>query len=87
VDEDTQVEFESVNLRLRVGEDRMNNMESLIKQNTILTQEVRDILELGKSFFKILNLLGKLIKWVGGIAAAVGAVYAAWNNLPPPGGH
>lgn len=90
--EQHDAELESVNLRLRVGDDRMNNMETLIKENTTITQgnqdtlkEIKEILDLGKSFFKILHYLGIAFKWVAGLIAAVGALAAAWHNLPPPG--
>jgi hypothetical protein len=90
--EQHDAELESVNLRLRIGDDRMNNMETLIKENTGITQnnqdtlkEIKEILDLGKSFFKILHYLGVAFKWIAGLAAAVGALAAAWHNLPPPG--
>lgn len=85
-------DIESINLRLRIGDDRMNNMETLIKENTTITQgnqdtlkEIKEILDLGKSFFKILNYLGIAIKWIAGLATAAVALVAALHNLPPPG--
>jgi hypothetical protein len=86
-------EHESIELRLRVGDDRMNNMETLIKENTEVTtgnaellQEIKEILDLGKTFFKFLSILGKIFKWVASIGAGLGAIVAIYHNLPPPGG-
>lgn len=64
----------------------MNNMETLIKENTALTREVKEILDLGKNFFKILHILGRVFKWVATIGAGFAAILTLWHNLPPPGG-
>jgi len=45
-----------------------------LAENTKVTTEVRDLLVTGKT-------MGKLVKWVSGIAASVIAAYAAWRGL------
>jgi hypothetical protein len=70
--------------RLTRGDHRMGTIESELAANTAATREVLEIVTLGKSFFKVLGHIGNAVKWVLGIATAVGAAYAAWKQT---GGH
>ncbi len=44
-----------------------------LAENTKVTTEVRDLLITGRT-------MGKLVKWVTGIAASIIAAYAAWKS-------
>lgn len=88
--EEIEEEFQSINLRLRVSDDRMNNMEKLLqentavlKKNTDLTEEIKDILDLGKSFFRILRYVGIVAKWVSGLGVAAGVIWAMAHGTFP----
>ncbi len=78
--EDAPAEIESINLRLRISDDRMNNMETLIKENTELTKEIKEILDVGKTFFKIMKWVGVFFKWVSAVAAGIGVLWALWTH-------
>lgn len=45
------------------------------------TREIRELMELGRTAFKLLDYTGRALKWIGGIAAAIGGAYAAWKNF------
>jgi hypothetical protein len=77
-------------------EERLGFLENLVKEtilaqeetaselraNTALTQEIRELLELGKSFFTIMRYVGIVAKWV----TIVGAAFAALIHFTPPPG-
>ena len=65
------------------ADERMDKHEALLKENTTSTQEVLEIVTMAKSFFKVLGHLGNGIKWLAGVGAAIGTMWAVW----PPGGH
>lgn len=56
--------------RLDHGETRMASIEGELAINTELTKEIRDAVTAGK-------MMSRLIRWVGGIAAAGAAIWAA----------
>lgn len=85
--EEIEEEIQASNLRHRVTDDRLNNMEDLIKENTKVTTEsaetlveIKDILELGKTFFKIMKWIGIFFKWVSAVAGGVGVLYLLWKS-------
>ena len=55
-----------------------------------LKTPVRDILGAAKGFFRFASAAGTVLKWVGGIAGAIAAIYTGWHMLmhggKPPGG-
>lgn len=71
------VNMRIVEQRFAEGTARMNRMEKCLEVNTQATTEVRDILQLGRSFFRIVDLVGRAVKWVAAIAAPVVALYFA----------
>lgn len=72
-----------VEARLDDGSERMRRIEDKLDGNTATTQEVRDLLAGGKAF-------GRFSRWIGGIAGAIGAIwaliYTAMHGGKPPGG-
>jgi len=66
--------------RLARGDSRMGAIEQDIKDNTEATNEVLEIVRMGKSFFKVLGHIGNAVKWVSTMALAVGAAWAAWKQ-------
>lgn len=69
---------------------RLTQVEMEMKANTLATSalqddvsEVLDILGTARSGFKVLGVLGNVIKWSASIIAAVGAVWAAFHNGGP----
>lgn len=55
---------------------RLNNLERKVDENIMMTSGVFEIVDTGKSFFKVLGLIGNVVKWAGGVAVAVGAIWA-----------
>ena len=69
--------------RFEKGAERMDGLETLIKTNNQDTNEVLEIVRMGKGFFKGLGLIGTCIKWVVGIAAPVVALwYSVKGGIP-----
>lgn len=56
---------------------RMQAMESELRQNTSITAEVREILAFGRNGLRVLGAIGTAAQWIGKIAAAAAALYAA----------
>lgn len=70
----------SIEDRLERGDRRMSTIEKSLKDNTAATQEVLEIVTMGKSFFKVMGHIGSGIKFIAGVAAAVGSVWYAWTH-------
>ena len=70
----------SIETRLDRGDARMGRIETSLAENTRATQEVLEIIRMGKSFFKVCGSIGKVIKWIVSIAVGVGAAYATWKH-------
>ena len=84
MDEDVQSEFDGVDRRLKSGKERMDAIEASIAENTRITKEIKEILDLGKSFFTILGYVAKVAKWIAAIGSGIAVVYAlAHGQLPP----
>lgn len=56
-------------------EKRIDSLEKSLEANTEATTEIRDILQLGKSFFRLADIIGRVIKWVAAIAVPVIGVW------------
>lgn len=71
------VNMQIVEQRFADGSARMGRIEKALAENTAATTEIRDILQLGKAFFRLADLFGKLVKWGAAIAVPLIAVYTA----------
>jgi hypothetical protein len=67
-------------VRFEQGEARMTRIETLLATNNTATEEVREIVVLGKSFFKVLGHIGNAIKWCIGLGVAGGAAWTAFKD-------
>lgn len=63
--------------RLDGGSARMDKLETAIATNTSMTAEVLEAIQAAKAGFRALGWLGTGVRWLGGIAAAGVAIYAA----------
>lgn len=78
-------------MQLEVGQTNLEvgqaSMQTELAVNTRMTTglqqdvaEVLDILDTAKSGFKVLGVMGTVIKWTASLLAAVGAVWAAFHG-------
>ncbi len=74
----------AIDARLDRGSEKMDqhaqalaDMASDLKRNTETTDEVREVLDVGRNGLKVLGWLGGGAKWVGTLATAALAVYGA----------
>lgn len=81
-------QFYSIEERLEAGDKRMAALESELKaardelaRNSEITQEIRDILAAVRLGLRVLGGIGQLVKWLGALAAAVAAIYGAWQAI------
>lgn len=70
--------------QLAKGGERMDKHEKLLAENTAATKEVLEIVTMAKSFFKGLGYIGGGIKWIVGVGAAIGTMWAVWPHGTPP---
>jgi hypothetical protein len=70
---------DSVTARLNAIEAQQRAMAVNLAANTEITKEVKELLELGRTAFRLADYVGRFVRWTCGIAAAVGAAYAAWQ--------
>ena len=88
-------ELQAIHARLDVGTDRIKKIESVqakmqavqaemhsvMLRNGDTMSEIRDIMAAARVGFKVLGGLGSAAKWLGTIAAAGVAIYAAFYAL------
>jgi hypothetical protein len=63
--------------RLARGDSRMGALERNLAANTSATEEVLEIVRMGKGFFAVLGKIGIFVKWGFAIAASAAAIIAA----------
>jgi hypothetical protein len=49
-----------------------------MQRNAEATEEVRDLLAAAKGAFRALSAIGIVVRWIGSLAAAFGAVVQYW---------
>ena len=76
-----------VDKRFADGDARMALIEKKLDANSAITKasaagiaEVLDILNLAKSFFRLLGLFGSAVKWVAAIGAPIAALWYAMKG-------
>lgn len=72
------VGMHTIQRQLQHGDQRMTSMATDLAANTATTTEVRDLLAAFKGGMKVLEWLGRAARWVGGIAAALTAIYTVF---------
>jgi glutamine synthetase type III len=63
--------------RFDAGNERMSRIETMLAENSASTEEVREIVVMGKSLFKFAGHLGNGIKWTASVGAAIAAIWYA----------
>jgi hypothetical protein len=61
-------------------EQRLDKVERELEQNTAATNEVLEIVRMGKSFFRVLGVVGQVIKWAVAVGASALALWSAWKS-------
>jgi hypothetical protein len=88
----TRAELAAIHQRLDKGSDRMTRIEGNLAANTEITREIRDIVLMGRTFFRGLRGAGRALTWVWGwlyptlragvvVATAVSAIGAAIYSI------
>ena len=88
--------LQAIDARLDRGAERMeqqsaalNKLAAELKSNSEVTDEIRQLLTLGRNGLKVLGWLGEAAKWIGKLAAAGAAIYGFFyaikhgGHLPP----
>ena len=60
--------------RVDAVERRLGTMETLLTENTAITRDIRDAMVASR-------LITRVIRWLGGLALAGSAIYAAWYQF------
>lgn len=75
--------IKSIMRRLNAGDDRIEALQEAMNENTRVTKEnaetlkdVKEIVVMGRSLFRMAGWIGNAIKWVAGTVLAVGGAYA-----------
>ena len=61
-------------------EQRLDKVEKELETNTKATNEVLEIVRMGKSFFRVLGVVGQVIKWAVAVGASALALWSAWKS-------
>lgn len=75
--------IKSILRRLNEGDNRFEQLQHTMLENTRITQEnsetlkdVREIVVMGRSLFRMAGWIGSAVKWAAGLVLAVGGAYA-----------
>lgn len=63
--------------RFDAGNERMGRIEQMLSNNSKATEEVREIVVMGKSLFKLIGYMGNGIKWVASVGVATAGIWYA----------
>jgi hypothetical protein len=66
----------SIEQQLRDGKERMDAMQAELSDNTTVTREIREMLDMGRAGLRVLGALGAVAKWLGAIAMGIGSIWA-----------
>lgn len=81
-DDSVPAQLDEIRARLERGDARMTAIEKAVAENTEITKDIRDALVAGR-------VISRLARWLGGLAIAASAIYAALHlpgpPTPPPG--
>jgi hypothetical protein len=83
-DQNLTERVETMEERLARGDSRMGAIERDMRDNTEATEEILEIVRMGKGFFKVLGHIGKFVRWALAIGAAVAAIVASIKSGHPP---
>ncbi len=61
-------------------QEKIERMDRGLRENTIITRELRDIMVTVKSGTRMLGWFGAAIKWLSGVVAAAVALWAVFCN-------
>lgn len=64
-------------------QEKIERMERGLRENTIITRELRDIMVTVKSGARMLGWFGAAIKWISGVVAAGVALWALFGQHTP----
>lgn len=84
----TRADLANVQRQLASGDTRMTTIETELKANTKLTEDVKDLLDAARVGLKVVGWIGTAAVWVGKIAAAIATIWGAWQLIrhgSPPG--
>lgn len=80
-------QLDEIRAELRVGARRMDNIERRLEENTAITTQVKDLLDIQNTArvgFRAAWGLGKFIAWFGAAAGGIAAIWALINHGPRP---
>jgi hypothetical protein len=80
-DRNIGMQFQSIEDRLAEAEKQLSAMREELRDNSEITQDIREILVAAKVGLRVLGGLGQLVKWLGIVAGGVAAVYGAWQAI------
>ena len=64
-------------------QEKIDRMERELRENTIITRELRARLDRDEDVARMLGWLGAAIKWLSGVVAAGVALWAMFGNHAP----
>lgn len=71
----------AIERRLDRGSERMGAIESDVAENTAITREIRELLELCRSGLRILGYLGAVARWAMPIVGLCGVAYGWYQAI------
>jgi peptidoglycan hydrolase CwlO-like protein len=83
-----EADVRSIAERLDAGSKRMKAIEAQlaeqsqkIAENTSLTRDIRDLMEMARAGFRVLGVMGTAARWIGVIAAAGVSVWTLIQTI------
>ena len=79
-------QLDEIRTELRFGAMRMDNIERRLEENTAITTQVKDLLEVQNTVrlgYRAARGFGNFIKWVAGIVLAIGGAWAYFKGWKP----
>ncbi len=88
MDQEDRERISAIEARLKKGDERMGAIETELAENTTVTKEIKDMLDMARAGLKVLGGIGSAAKWLGALAAAIVAIWTFIHTIknggPPP---
>jgi hypothetical protein len=74
--EDLQARVEALEKAHTDALGKLDALQQMMKENTEVTTQIKEIVELGRAFFNLAKYIGVMARWVLYVGASVGGIWA-----------
>lgn len=82
--EDLEQRMRRVEITLKAVDEAVAQNTRITLENKELNQQIFELVSIARSTWRFLILVGNVIKWLGGLAVGIAALWALWYSIRHP---